>query len=115
MSLWSKTPRAMRKRRGEGPSTSFAVRLTVDELEELQDAALHEGITLSEFIRRAALDRSSVGSGRRKEALVQMRIWMQQNFPERYSPQMSDSEIGKWGTEIERDLGQLLGTASAHV
>jgi uncharacterized protein (DUF1778 family) len=54
-SLWSKTPRPMRRRRGQGPSTAFAVRLTPAELEELTAAAGRSGTTLSDFIRSASL------------------------------------------------------------
>jgi uncharacterized protein (DUF1778 family) len=55
VSLWQKTSKPMRRRRGEGPSTSFAVRLSPEELEELQAAASERGTTLSDFIRSSAL------------------------------------------------------------
>ena len=54
-SLWQKTPRRMRRHRGEGPTTSFAIRLTPEEIEELQAAAATSQTTLSEFIRSSAL------------------------------------------------------------
>ena len=55
LSLWQKTPRPMRRRRGDGPSTSFAIRITPAEIEELQAAAALSETTLSDFIRSAAL------------------------------------------------------------
>ena len=58
-SLWSETAVPMRRRRrGAGPSTSFAVRLAPEELMELKDAADEKGTTLSDFIREAALRRA---------------------------------------------------------
>jgi hypothetical protein len=55
-SLWGKVAVPMRRRRrGEGPSTSFAVRLAPDELTELKQAADERGTTLSDFIREASL------------------------------------------------------------
>jgi hypothetical protein len=55
ISLWQKTPRRMRRHRGEGPTTSFAIRLTPEEIEELQSAAVGSQMILSEFIRSSAL------------------------------------------------------------
>jgi uncharacterized protein (DUF1778 family) len=55
LSLWKKEPRPIRRRRGQGPSTSFAVRLTPAEIKELQAAAEATGKTVSDFIRTAAL------------------------------------------------------------
>jgi uncharacterized protein (DUF1778 family) len=54
-SLWETTGRRIRRRRGQGPSTSFAVRITPEEISELQAAANLEGKTLSDFIRSSAL------------------------------------------------------------
>jgi len=63
LTLWEKKPRRMRRRRGEGPSTSFAVRVTPGELEELAAAAQKAETTLSDFIRSAALGAARAASG----------------------------------------------------
>ena len=55
VSTWAKQPRVMRRKRGEGPTTTFAIRLTPEELEELQKAAAERRISLSEFIRSTSL------------------------------------------------------------
>jgi uncharacterized protein (DUF1778 family) len=55
LSLWEEKPLKLRSRRSSGPTTSFAVRLTPDELEELQAAAKQQGTTLSDFIRTTSL------------------------------------------------------------
>ncbi|MPZ49773.1 MAG: hypothetical protein GEU75_10860 [Dehalococcoidia bacterium] len=52
--LWAKKPHQIRVRRG-GPSHTFSVRFTAEELEELQDAADLNAVTVSELIRSAAL------------------------------------------------------------
>jgi len=62
LSLWQKTPRQIRRRRG-GASTVFAVRLAPSELEELQAAAKRAGTTVSDFIRSAALRAASASEG----------------------------------------------------
>ena len=69
-SLWEKKPRPMRRRRGQGPSTSFAVRVTPQELEELAAAAQKAGTTLSDFIRSAALGAARTGNGASHEAAL---------------------------------------------
>jgi hypothetical protein len=56
-SLWEKKPRQIRTRRG-GASTVFSLRLAPEELEELYQAARREGSTLSDFVRKGALDRA---------------------------------------------------------
>lgn len=61
-SLWKKTPKPMRRRRGDGPTTSFAVRLTPEEIEELQTAAETRHTTLSDFIRSSAIAAAREGS-----------------------------------------------------
>jgi hypothetical protein len=55
MSLWSKKPRKIRSRKGQGASTVFSLRLAPKELEELFYAANKRGVTLTEFIRSSAL------------------------------------------------------------
>jgi hypothetical protein len=55
VSTWAKSPRKLRRKRGDGPSTAFAFRLTPDELEELQRAAQQRDVSLSEFIRSSSL------------------------------------------------------------
>jgi hypothetical protein len=62
VSTWAKKPRTMRRKRGDGPSTTFAIRLTPQEIKELQSAAeLHE-VSLSEFIRATALKGARAGA-----------------------------------------------------
>ena len=58
MSLWEKKPRRIRARRG-GPSTVFTLRLAPEELEQLFEAAAHQDETLSDFIRKGALERAT--------------------------------------------------------
>jgi len=53
--LFSKTPRATRPRRGSGPSTMFSLRMTGEELTRIAEAARARGMTVSDFIRRASL------------------------------------------------------------
>ena len=60
-----KSSRPMRRRKGEGPTTSFAVRLTPEEIEQLQEAAKKSGRSLSDFVRSAALQ---AAAGLRSEA-----------------------------------------------
>ena len=59
-SLWEKNPRTIRRRRGQGPSTSFAVRFAPDELELVQKTASAKNTTVSDFIRQAALKATGV-------------------------------------------------------
>lgn len=57
-SLWEKKPtpvRQIRSRRGQGPSTTFTLRLTGDELTRIAEAAIALGTTPTDFIRTAAL------------------------------------------------------------
>ena len=58
MSLWEKKPRRIRARRG-GPSTVFTLRLAPEELELLFEAATRQDETLSDFIRKGALERAA--------------------------------------------------------
>jgi hypothetical protein len=55
--LWQKKARQIRVRRG-APSTIFSLRLAPEELEEIFGAAEREGSTVSDFIRKGALDRA---------------------------------------------------------
>jgi hypothetical protein len=68
VSLWEKKPRQMRVRRG-GPSTVFTLRLAPEEMEELFAAAKTEGETLSDFLRKAALERAKGIQRRRTKAI----------------------------------------------
>ena len=56
VSLWDKS-RRIRVRRGS-PSTVFTLRLAPEELEQLYRAAELQGETMSEFIRKGAVDRA---------------------------------------------------------
>ena len=56
VSTWAKQPRTLRRKRGDGPTTTFAIRLTPQELIELQQAAEAKGVNLSEFIRTTSLE-----------------------------------------------------------
>ena len=56
VSTWAKQPRTLRRKRGDGPTTTFAIRLTPEELSELQTAAEAKGVNLSEFIRATSLE-----------------------------------------------------------
>jgi hypothetical protein len=56
LSLWDKS-RRIRVRRGS-PSSVFTMRLAPEELEQLYRAARIEDETMSEFIRKAAIDRA---------------------------------------------------------
>ena len=60
VSTWAKQPRTLRRKRGDGPTTTFAIRLTPEELEELQKAAEARGVSLSEFIRSTSLAGASL-------------------------------------------------------
>jgi hypothetical protein len=51
---WHRVKRPIRIRRG-GPSHSFSVRFAPDEIDLLQEQADKQGVTLTEFIRNAAL------------------------------------------------------------
>lgn len=53
--LFSKTPRATRPRRGTGPSTMFSLRMTGEELTKIAVAAKERGMTVSDFIRKASM------------------------------------------------------------
>ena len=55
VSSWAERPRPLRRKRGEGPTTTFAVRLTSGELSQLQAAASKRNVSLSEFIRSTSL------------------------------------------------------------
>jgi hypothetical protein len=55
VSTWAKKPRQLRRKPGQGPTTTFAVRLTPTELRELQVAAEKRDVSLSEFIRSVSL------------------------------------------------------------
>lgn len=60
---WRPVRRPIRVRRG-GPSHSFSVRFTPDELDVLQAQADAHDVTISEFIRSAALGAASSSSER---------------------------------------------------
>jgi hypothetical protein len=51
---WHRVKRPIRIRRG-GPSHSFSVRFAPDEIDLLQETADEQNVTLTEFIRNAAL------------------------------------------------------------
>lgn len=55
MSTWSKTPSKAKVRRGAG--VGFSIRFSPEELEQLRRQAGEQGVTLSEYIRQAALSR----------------------------------------------------------
>jgi hypothetical protein len=55
VSTWAKQPRTLRRKRGDGPTMTFAIRLTPEELAELQKAAEASGVNVSEFIRSTSL------------------------------------------------------------
>jgi len=57
VSLWDKS-RRIRVRRGS-PSTVFTLRLAPEELEQLSRVAEMQGETMSEFIRKGAIDRAA--------------------------------------------------------
>ena len=57
MTDWIPLERPVR-RRGAGATSTFAVRLTPEEIMELKTAAESRGVTMSEFIRTAALERA---------------------------------------------------------
>ena len=57
-SLWEKKPRPMRVRRG-GASTVFTLRLAPEEMQALYEAAARQDETLSDFIRKGALERAA--------------------------------------------------------
>jgi hypothetical protein len=56
MSDWSETPSKAKVRKGAG--VVFSIRFSPDELEELRRRADEQDVTLSEYIRRAALSHS---------------------------------------------------------
>jgi hypothetical protein len=58
MDLWDTKRRKIRVRRG-APSTVFTLRLAPEELEQLYRVAAEQGETLSDFIRKGALDRAA--------------------------------------------------------
>jgi hypothetical protein len=60
LSLWSTKPRKIRVRRG-GPSHTFSIRFTPEEMELLDDAAGQREITITELIRTAALTSAREG------------------------------------------------------
>ena len=62
-SLWESKPARIRVRRG-GPSTVFSLRLAPEELTEIFQEAERQGLTTSEFIRRAALNATREGRSR---------------------------------------------------
>jgi hypothetical protein len=54
-SIWDfSKPRKIRVRRG-GPSHTFSVRFSPEEMERLEEAAEAQGITITELIRAAAM------------------------------------------------------------
>ena len=57
-SLWQKKPRRIRARRGSA-STVFTLRLAPEELQQLFEAAARQDETLSDFIRKGALERAA--------------------------------------------------------
>jgi uncharacterized protein (DUF1778 family) len=73
VTLWQQSPLRLRNRRGRGPSTSFAVRLSPEELEELQGAAMSQAVTLSEFIRASSLAAARTGVGENRQVLQALR------------------------------------------
>jgi hypothetical protein len=56
-SLWEKKPRRIRASRG-GASTVLTLRLAPEELQQLFEAAARQDETLSDFIRKGALERT---------------------------------------------------------
>jgi hypothetical protein len=69
LSLWDKT-RRIRVRRGS-PSTVFTLRLAPEELDQLFRASASQGETMSEFIRRGALERAAAVQKRSKRDRAQ--------------------------------------------
>jgi len=55
LSQWETKPRKIRVRRG-GPSTVFSIRFAPEELKLIQDVAESREVTISDFIRRSALE-----------------------------------------------------------
>jgi hypothetical protein len=70
VSTWAKKPRQLRRKPGEGPTTTFAVRLTPAELRELQTAAEKRDVSLSEFIRSASLGEARLDTSAAKADLM---------------------------------------------
>jgi len=66
VSLWDKS-RRIRVRRGS-PSTVFTLRLAPEELQLLYEAAKAQGVTMSEFVRKAATDRAAATQKRARRA-----------------------------------------------
>jgi len=58
-SIWHPEPVEARTARRGGPSIVISVRVNRAELRQLKQSALSEAVTLSEFIRQAALERAS--------------------------------------------------------
>jgi uncharacterized protein (DUF1778 family) len=73
LSLWERESLKRGSRRGTGPTTSFAVRLTADELDELQAAAKEQGTTLSDFIRSTSLAVARARGSNRQQELSELR------------------------------------------
>jgi hypothetical protein len=67
LSLWESKGQKMRVP-PEGVSTVFRLPIEPKELEELYWAAKRAGLSLSDFMRRAALDRARDTSDRKREA-----------------------------------------------
>lgn len=72
-SFWQKEPLKLAGRRGIGPTTSFAVRFTPDELDELQAAAREQGTTLSDFIRSTSLAVARARESDQRQELTELR------------------------------------------
>jgi hypothetical protein len=71
MSIWSTTPEKIRRRRG-APSTIFSLRIAPEELQELQEAAVRQGRTVSDVIRKGALKEARDGA--ENDALREARV-----------------------------------------
>lgn len=71
VSLWDKS-RRIRVRRGS-PSTVFTLRLAPEELEQLYRAAEIQGETMSEFVRKGAVDRAVALERRTRRAASKAR------------------------------------------
>jgi hypothetical protein len=54
LSLWKKQPKRIRVRRG-GPSHTFSIRFAPEEIDYLQEQADANNVTITEFVRSAAL------------------------------------------------------------
>ncbi len=72
LSQWETKPRRIRVRRG-GPSTVFSIRFAPEELKLIQLAATIQGMTVSEFVRRASLGAATTSPGSDEyEALMRL-------------------------------------------